>query len=359
MANTFVFFPETVSLAQNLKAKKANKRKAPIGGEDMTGKIDEIDAKIIKGLLSNARKNFVELAAECNISAVSIGDRFAELEKAGVITGSTIQVDHCALGANATCGVIVKVDKKDIESVATFIRKIPFEIPLIIYGGVKADIYFLTSLKDINDVINLKTLIRRNKSVQSIRTEIWTGIKNFPENLQITKLTHPCKQSQSHTSPADRGRSIKLDAVDFQIIDKLSKNSMQPFGQIAKVVGTSIKTVSRKYRRLLDNGIIKPIIQVDLPKLGYNAIANIALALDSQNDPESVLSELMAIDDIFLVIKTSGEFDIFIYVMLKDINQMLTTQEKLAKILGISRIEVSVFPVWVPWPSANEGISTF
>ncbi|MGD6853213.1 MAG: Lrp/AsnC family transcriptional regulator [Candidatus Bathyarchaeia archaeon] len=330
------------------------------GERGITRKIDEIDAKIIKGLLFNARKNFVDLAAECNISAVSIGDRFAELEKAGVITGSTIQLDHCALGANATCGVIVKVDKKDTESVVAYIRKIPFEIPLIIYGGIRTDIYFFTSLKDINDVVHLKEIIRRNNSILSLRTEIWTGIRNIPENVEITDTTQSPKQHrQIYTPPVHRGVGIELDAADFQIIEKLSKNSMQPFGQIAKEVGTSIKTVSRKYRRLLDNGVIKPIIQVDLLKLGYHAIVTFALAIDTQSDIESVLQEAMTIDGIVLLIKTSGEFDLFIYVLLKDIDQLLSTQDKVAKIPGVSHSELSVFPVWVPWPSASEGISTF
>jgi Lrp/AsnC family transcriptional regulator for asnA, asnC and gidA len=297
------------------------------------------------------------LATECNVSAVSIGDRFAELEKAGVISGSTLQVDHCTLGANVTCGVIVKVDKKDIEPLVAFIRKIPFEVPLIIQGA-RNDVYFLTSLKDINDLAHLKEIIRKNNAVQSLRTEIWTGIRNIPENLKIINTT----QSQPEhvfTPPVPQGVDVDLDALDFKIINKLSQNSMQPFSDIAKDVGTSIKTVSRKYRRLFENGIIKPTIQVDLPKLGYHGIANFMLALSSESDIESVLNEVMAIEDLFLIIKTSGEYDLAAYVLLKDINQLLATQDHMTKIPGISQTETSVFPVWAPWPTINEAISTF
>jgi len=319
-------------------------------------KIDEIDTKIIKGLLYNARKSFVELADECNISAVSIGDRFAELEKAGVITGSTIQVDHCALGVNATCGVIVKVDKEQTDSVIAFIRKIPFEVPLIVHG-VRNDIYFLASLKDINDVSYIKEIMRKNNSVQNVRTEIWTGIRNIPENIELTNPTQSI--TAQIYSPIHHEVDVELDAVDFQIIDRLSKNSMQPFGNIAKEIGKSIKTVSRKYKRLFDCGVIKPTIQVDLPKLGYHAIVTFALTLGSQTDLESVMKEVMAINNIVLLIRTSGEFDLVIYVLLKDIDQLLVTQEQVGKIRDISQVEISVFPTWGSWPTVNEAISTF
>jgi Lrp/AsnC family transcriptional regulator for asnA, asnC and gidA len=317
--------------------------------------IDNIDAKIIRDLLGDARKSFVKIAAECNVSTATIGDRFTELEKAGIIVGSTIQIHHGVTGCNTTCSALVKVDREEIEQVTSYIRSLPFEIPLV-FQGPRNDIVLIAGLKDINEVGRLKEIIRRNRFVLELKTEIWTDVRNMPEKLADSKLPGTGEQRVMSFLPK---KHMDIDTLDFQLIEKLEKDSMQPFGKIAKEIGTSINTVSRKYTKLTENGIIRSIIQLDPTKLGYYAVANFALAFASQSDTNSVIKEVMDIKDNVLIIKTSGEYDLFVYVMLRDINQLLSTQSQVAKISGISRIESMIYPPVVPWPTSGEYISTF
>lgn len=320
-----------------------------------SAEIDGINTKIIKDLLADARKSFVDIASECHVSTATIGERFSQLEESGIIVGSTLQINHKATRGGATCSVIVKADQKEIEQVLDYIKKIPFKIPYLAKSP-KNNITLIAGLKDINEVGKLKEFIRRNTSVLELKTEIWTDVKNMPEKLAVSSLS---VDADNPVLPNKFDCQVNLDTLDFHIIEKLMQNSMQPFVKIANEIGTSVNTVSRKYKKLSENGVIRPTLQVNLPKLGYHAVAIFGLAFASQTDTDSVTEEVMKIRDNTLIIKTSGEFDLLAHIMLKDINQLLATQNQAAKIPGISKIEITVVPVVVPWPSPGEYISTF
>lgn len=223
------------------------------------------------------------------------------------------------------------------------------------FQEAKNSISLIAGLKDLNEVGKLKEAIRRNKFVLDLKVEIWTDVKNMPENLEIIKS----QRFSSKIRAPDNSITYQLDSIDLLLIEKLTSNSMQPFGKIAKEIGTSINTISRKYKKLIQNGIIRPVIQVNLTKLGYHAVMFFALKFASQSDTNSVISEVMGIKDNTLIIKTSGEYDLFVFVMVKDLNQLILTQNQVADISGILGIEMIIFPVCIPWPGIREYISTF
>jgi DNA-binding Lrp family transcriptional regulator len=210
---------------------------------------------------------------------------------------------------------------------------------------------------DIDEVSNLKDAIRKNKSVLDLKVETWTGVKNMPENLELSKQT---QQKIPFKSIVENQKlDLELNSIDLQIIDKLTKNSMQPFSNIAKEIGTSINTVSRKYRNLVNYRIIRPVLQINPKKLGYNAMLTFALSLASQSDMASIIDAVMRIKDTFLITKTNGNFDLLLQVFVRDIDQLLSTQNQVANISGISTIEILVYPVPPQWPLPGEYISTF
>jgi Lrp/AsnC family transcriptional regulator for asnA, asnC and gidA len=261
------------------------------------------------------------------------------------------------MGHGALCIVQVNVNHKEINSVCDFIRKLPYNTSLVA-PGPKNTIGLLAGFNDIREVSKFKESIRRNKSVTDVKVEVWTDIKNMPERIEV--FSQGSTKEKTVVFAADNPRiDYILDDIDRQLIDKLLLDSMQPFGRIAKEIGTSINTVSRKYKRLIENGVIKPTIQLNLPKLGYNALVCFPLTFASESDPNDVMKEIFAIRNSFLLIKTSGENDLFAYIMLRDLNQLLETQRQVAMIQGISKMDMKIFPVLVPWPALGEYISTF
>jgi Lrp/AsnC family transcriptional regulator for asnA, asnC and gidA len=326
-------------------------------GERINQTVDDIDAKIIKDLLVDARKSFVEIASECNLSTAAISDRFAQLQKAGIIVGSTIRLNHKTMGHGALCNVLVNVHHREIEQVVEFIKKLPFNTSLVA-PGPKNSIGLVAGFSDIREVTKFKESVKRHKSVTDVKVEVWTDIKNMPERIQLTDQNTEKEEPVAFSTDSQKNDYI-LDEIDRKLIEKLLSDSMQPFGKIAKEIGTSINTVSRKYKRLVENGVIKPTIQLNLPKLGYTALVCFPITFASESDPNDVMKEILAIKNSFLLIKTSGEVDLFAYVMLRDLNQLLEAQSRVARMGGISRMEMKIFPVLVPWPAVGEYISTF
>jgi Lrp/AsnC family transcriptional regulator for asnA, asnC and gidA len=260
------------------------------------------------------------------------------------------------MGHGALCIVQVNVNHKEIEEVADFIKKLPYNTRLVA-PGPKNTIGLLAGLNDIREVSKFKESIRRNKAVTDVKVEVWTDIKNMPERIEVSDRSTVEEKSVVFSTDCQK-EDYTLDDIDRQLIDKLLADSMQPFSKIAKEIGTSINTVSRKYKRLMENGVIRPTIQLNLPKLGYNALVCFPITFASESDPNEVMKEILSIKNSFLLIKTSGENDLFVYIMLRDLNQLLEAQTKVALIKGISKMDMKIFPVLVPWPAVGEYIST-
>jgi DNA-binding Lrp family transcriptional regulator len=323
--------------------------------------IDEVSAKIIRDLLVDARKSFTQIANECKLSTASIGERFVELQKKGIIVGSTTQVNFEFLGFTAVWDFMIRVvNQNEVEQVLQYVRKIPFKI-IFLGQFPRNEIVFLVGLTSSNEIYLLKEILRKNRNIMDIKLEQWTGCRNIHENLELLNSPQKVKSNSEDTIPNSiKVTDIKLDEVDFQIIEKLSLDSMQPFRKISEEIGVSPKTVSKRYRILKESGIIKTTIQIDPTKLGYYAIADFMVTLAAQTDLKSVINEFLDIKDtIVMVTTTSGEYDLSVHIAIKDINQLLSTQIQVSKIRGLSKIWSSVLPIFCPLPMVSEYITTF
>ena len=318
--------------------------------------IDEIDAKIIKNLLVNARESFVDIASKCNLSTAAIGDRFTKLENSRIILGSTVQVNHKAIEHKTISNVMVSIDQTGGEQVVEFIKKLPYQT-LLITLMPKNCISLVAGFNDIRETGKFKECIKRNMHVTDVKIEVWTDVKNMPERLRI--LEDDPQEDTIELQTEEHKPDYEIEEIDRQIIDQLLKDSRQPFSKIAQAIGTSTNTVARKYKKLTEKGIVRPVIQLNLPKLGYHAVLVFVITLGSEADPNEVIKELFKMKDSFLMIKTSGEFDLYAFVMLRSLNQLLETQSQVTRIKGISKLDMKIYPVLVPWPAHGEFISTF
>lgn len=60
--------------------------------------LDELDKKILKLIIDDARKPFLEVARECNVSGAAIHQRVQKLINAGIIKGSEFVIDSTKIG---------------------------------------------------------------------------------------------------------------------------------------------------------------------------------------------------------------------------------------------------------------------
>ncbi len=88
--------------------------------------LDSMDLKILQMLADNARKPFLEIARECNVSGAAIHQRIQKLTTMGVIKGSESLIDPSAIGYE-TCayiGFFLK-DPSKFDEVVEKLRQIP------------------------------------------------------------------------------------------------------------------------------------------------------------------------------------------------------------------------------------------
>lgn len=88
--------------------------------------LDSLDIRILKMLSDNARKPFLEIARECNVSGAAIHQRIAKLQHLGVIEGSETLINPASIGYE-TCaymGFFLK-DPSSFDKVVEELYKIP------------------------------------------------------------------------------------------------------------------------------------------------------------------------------------------------------------------------------------------
>jgi Lrp/AsnC family transcriptional regulator for asnA, asnC and gidA len=327
-----------------------------------TKKIDEIDAKIIKELLKDARRNFADIAKECHVSTTTISDHFNELEKAGVIRGSTIQMNYKSFGYDAVADIMVKVEPGLEKQVVEYIQRMPnIYCAFPIYDS-KYNLKVVATLKNLKELDQVKDAIRQQKSVEYLSTHLWTGIRNMPENLAIPPFQQKTGSNNKTIvgeTKVDEKTENKIDETDAQIVKKLAENSREAFRKIAEQIGISTDTVARRYKKLTQDGIIKATLQIDPTKIGYHANAYFNIAVSSEKDSLTIAEKLTKIPDLFLIIKTSGDYDMFFAIMIRDIDQLLAVQEEVTRIPGVIRMQSSVNEAPDLFLSPCQYISTF
>jgi Lrp/AsnC family transcriptional regulator for asnA, asnC and gidA len=88
--------------------------------------LDDLDKKIMNLIVNDARKPFLEVARECNVSGAAVHQRIQKLTHAGVIKGSEFILDNEKIGYN-TCaymGIFLKKPEQ-FPIVAESLAKIP------------------------------------------------------------------------------------------------------------------------------------------------------------------------------------------------------------------------------------------
>ena len=87
--------------------------------------LDEIDTKILKKVLKDARMSYRKIADEINVSPPTVLSRVQKLEKEHIIKSYSAILDHQKLGYDLTSIIEVTALKGKITDVEKHISKFP------------------------------------------------------------------------------------------------------------------------------------------------------------------------------------------------------------------------------------------
>ena len=324
-------------------------------------KIDRIDAKILRDLLKDGRKNFTGIAKEAGTSKNIVWQHYTKMKEEGIIVGSTIELKYANLGYNTMASLFVNVQPQKQNQIVKNILKIP-NIYSATPFNTGSDIWVVATLKNNEELEDVNQSIKKLPSVISVRTEVWTGIRNTLEHLTVlstNKTVGKTDTSETQASNSTGKTTVKIDEIDRQIIEKLTPNGRQSFRKIAKELNLSTDTVSRRFRNLKQNGTIKAAIRINPAKLGYYAKAFFRLEFVSNQNLSDIIETLAKIPDLEKIIKTSGSYDVCLFVLIKDIEQFVAIQDEIAAIPSIRKINTVVQQITYPIPVPATNKSTF
>ena len=141
-------------------------------------KLDEVDHQILDILIDNTRIPFTDISKKLLISAGTVHVRVKKMEDAGIIKGSTLNLDYVKLGYSFIAYVGIFLEKNNMtDRVLQALKDIPFVTVAHITTGrfnifckVRAtdtksakDIIFM--IDDIDGVSRTETMISLEESV--------------------------------------------------------------------------------------------------------------------------------------------------------------------------------------------------
>jgi Lrp/AsnC family transcriptional regulator for asnA, asnC and gidA len=139
---------------------------------NQTVEIDEIDVKILRELIQDARKKLKDIAKECSLSSNAIFKRIKRLKATGVITGTIIytNLESSAYEQPATIGINLNANQE--PRVSKIIRKHGNLIALHPSVG-KYDLSAFVMAKNLTELEQLKQIIRKQPGVRRIAINFW------------------------------------------------------------------------------------------------------------------------------------------------------------------------------------------
>jgi len=331
--------------------------------------IDEVDVKMLKTLLKNARTSFSEIAKDCGMSSNAIRIRFKRLEKSGIINGSITQVNPKKLGYNCIALLMIKAEANAENKVSNFVCKIPNVVNCFKPIG-RYNVQCLVALKNVDELAHTVEKVSSHPNVMVVKEGIWVDVvkMDHPENLAIrpsnglshasellsenknSKLTATSSHLDESVEEDGLEESYELDKTDLRIIKAVSRNASMSFRKISKKVGISTQAVIKRYKQMRKTVLPFSAITVDIEKLGYIGMALITIKTSHKHTASMVFDEIVGIPNVIVAHKCVGAIDMYLVAPFSNFKQLLEVKNRICNTSGVKEIDVFIDQLFPSWP---------
>jgi Lrp/AsnC family transcriptional regulator, regulator for asnA, asnC and gidA len=139
--------------------------------------------------------------------------------------------------------------------------------------------------------------------------------------------------------------AIKLDQLDKEIIDLLTKDGRMSCAEIARAIGTvSERSVRYRLEKLLEEDVIR-INATPVPhSLGYSVVADVFIEVEV-GQVLDIAHRIAAYENVSYVACSTGESDISIQIITQNNRELYEfVTEVLGKIPGVRKTTTSMVP---------------
>lgn len=114
-----------------------------------------------------------------------------------------------------------------------------------------------------------------------------------------------------------------LDKLDLDILDILIKDCKTPYLEIARMCHVSGGTIHVRMKKMEDLGILLGYnLLLDLPKLGFDVCCFVGIFTNGASSLSEIIKEMQKINEIVELHLTTGDFEIFIKVICRNITHL-------------------------------------
>ena len=141
--------------------------------------------------------------------------------------------------------------------------------------------------------------------------------------------------------------SLKLDEVDWGIIERLREDARMTFVDIGKALDVSDATVYNRVKRLIEVGVIKKFtIEVDETAVG-KSVSGFIMVNVKPGAVKEVSRQLCEIERVSEVHEIHGSEDLIAKVKAKNLGRLRLVILKVRKIPDV--VETEFIPVFKTW----------
>ncbi len=152
---------------------------------EVPAKIDEIDAKILKSLLKDARTSFAKIAKDCGVSHNTVVKHFQKLQQSGVVIGTSILTRMKDFGYQYPLSVDINVVAGKEQRLLEILGKMP-NIRSYYQVVGKYDIHAVFHVKNLEEIEEIRDNLKKEKAVKRLGlTATLNQPSIFPKNISI------------------------------------------------------------------------------------------------------------------------------------------------------------------------------
>lgn len=144
-----------------------------------TFEVDELDLRILRALLLDGRRPFLELAKELKVSGGTIHVRINKMTKAGLVRGAKLSVDYKKLGYGISAFIGINLhNARDYSKVLTRLKEFAFILEAhyttgeyniftkVLVRSIPELHQFLLKLQDVKEIQSTQTIMILDTPIQ-------------------------------------------------------------------------------------------------------------------------------------------------------------------------------------------------
>lgn len=136
---------------------------------------------------------------------------------------------------------------------------------------------------------------------------------------------------------------MKLDEIDLQILEMLKEDARTSFREIARRLKVSPDTVSNRFERLKEGGVvITSTVVVDPSKIGYSFIARFGIDVKPAYSSQ-VLEKVIKIPSVIVASKLVGNHDLVAISVIKDFDHLCDLRDTILEMPFVDKVELGMW----------------